>query len=565
MIKYFYLLLFFAANVCGVAAQAFEKQTIAVNETLFVATNTNTFITGETMFCKLFCLRSDNQKPSSISKIAYLELIDGNKKVVFSQKLRLENGVANGDFFIPTTLKSGNYKLIAFTRWMLDASKSNFFESDVIVINPFTTEFQKDGNNWKQAVLNTNPETASDNLIALKTNKKTYGTREKVDLQLAFPANISDNFIVSVRKKDSLAIQSINPKRFAGGISQHITKPIPQNQIAFLPELRGEIISGRISSSTKPVQNKAVALSIPGKSFAFKLVSTDGEGKFLFLLDKNPASGEAVVQVVDEDRKEYQIALDQQIEPDWSALQFPAEFSLNPAYRKDIEQRAVASQIENAYYEQKKDSIHATENALPFFDSVQKEYVLDEFTRFPTLKETITEILAEVSYRKNKGNYIISLKKYQDDIAAFGPPLILVDGLLLQDVNALFDFPAERIFKVSVINEPYVYGPKTFSGVINFTTKDNDFQSLRQDDSIKKTVLVRPLPEKVYFSPDYSKNQNARIPDYRQQLLWLPALETGTRNISFYTSDITGTFEVLIEGFTADGNAVFSKSSIDVK
>ena len=70
-----------------------------------------------------------------------------------------------------------------------------------------------------------------------------------------------------------------------------------------------------------------------------------------------------------------------------------------------------------------------------------------------------------------------------------------------------------------------------------------------------------------FFQPDYTQEKNTRIPDYRHQLLWLPNTDLSTinSNIQFYTSDVSGKFEVILEGFSATGKSVYIKEFIDVK
>jgi len=80
--------------------------------------------------------------------------------------------------------------------------------------------------------------------------------------------------------------------------------------------------------------------------------------------------------------------------------------------------------------------------------------------------------------------------------------------------------------------------------------------------------ILRPQPKKAYYTIDYSNlSQNERIPDYRYQLLWLPQLTlAGNENlISFYTSDVSGTFEISLEGFTDQGIPVSLKDTFEVQ
>lgn len=556
MKKYTCLLLLI---VSFVSAQS--QNTAITAERLYATINTTTLVSGETLLCKLYCLDAANFGTSTISKIAYLDLIDSNKKTVSRQKLYLNNGNADGHIFIPTTLETGNYKLIAYTQWMLGESASNFFESNITLINPFTA--LKNGVSLISVPNTVNSESAVQNqLVQLKTDKKNYGNRDKVALKITAPAG---NFAISVRKYDGLKYKAAkNPIDFINSTSRQsnvltLTK-------SSLPELRGELLSGKITSKTAgSIQNKTVALTVKDKNFATKLVKTDAFGRFIFILDKDPISPDVVIQVMDENRDDYRIVIDEPILPNISGLVFNTDLNISAADQQNIEQRSIAAQIENAYFNLKRDSLQILTPTVPFYSPLEKTYFLNDYTRFPTIRETITEILQEVDYKKNRSGYSILIKNYGLQTDLYGPPLVLIDGYPIQNLNELFDFSAYEIQKVGIINTPYVYGSKMFSGVVSFTTLNLDFEPKTNFDYIKKTALLRPLQKKQPFSPDYDNaTKNARIPDYRQQLLWLPTI-TGPTDLSFFTSDVSGQFEIILEGFTTDGKAVHTKELIEVR
>ncbi|HJY14314.1 MAG TPA: hypothetical protein VJ304_16075, partial [Flavobacterium sp.] len=104
------------------------QKIVTLDESVYVHANASTFVTGETLLYKIYCLKSSDKTPSIISKIAYVELVDSNKKSVFKTKIALENSYGQGDYFIPTTLKTGNYKLIGYTDWMLNKPTSDLFQ-----------------------------------------------------------------------------------------------------------------------------------------------------------------------------------------------------------------------------------------------------------------------------------------------------------------------------------------------------------------------------------------------------------------------------------------------------
>ena len=76
------------------------------------------------------------------------------------------------------------------------------------------------------------------------------------------------------------------------------------------------------------------------------------------------------------------------------------------------------------------------------------------------------------------------------------------------------------------------------------------------------------MGRKEYFQPQYSFTNNlSKIPDYRHQLLWIPnvKLENKERSFSFFTSDVLGAFEIILEGFTNSGIPIYRSEIIEVK
>jgi len=559
---------FVSQNAIGQGSSRKSTLTISAKERIYLHANTNTLLTGESCYYNLYCLNPGSNTASSISKIAYIELIDTDKKSVIKQKVFLENGVSQGDFFIPTTLKTGNYKLIAYTNWMLNNSASDFFQSDIVIINPFQPG-KKSADPNATLPKNTTDKVNSD-YIAISSEKKNFGSREKINLNINPLANGSKGvYSLSVRKVDALGNPSVTtPQTFISNAAN--TTPLTGgNGILHIPELRGELLSGKIvSKNNKEIQQKNIALSLPGKSFDLKMAVTDQSGRFTFILDRYPNSNNAVIQVVGTDRNEYNIVLDDSKNIDLSQLRFPETFDLNPIYKSAIEERSTANQIENAYYSKKRDSLEVAPRTQPFYNPLQKDYILDNYTRFSSFRETITEIIQELFFREKGGKHSVHIRNVATNDGSIEIPLVMVDGLLIQDTDELFQYNTNNIQKISVINKPYIYGPLTYSGVINIITKNFDYTTKASGDFIKKTEINRPQKKKTYHNPKYDGTQQLdRIPDYRYQLAWFPNLniDQESANVSFYSSDIKGTFEIVLEGFTENGQPVYAKDYIEIQ
>lgn len=562
----------------NIAAQNASDTSIftQIVESVFVHSNTSTLLSGETFYYKFYTWNIHTKSFSQISKIGYVELIKKNGESVLKQKIRLTNGMGNGDFFIPAKLKTGSYKFLAYTRWMLNEPLSKIFQSDIFIINPFQSapegflaKVKNDSLKTSSKIIsNRTKNSKNDQVLSLKNS--IYGTRKKVTFSLSSAdAQLKKgHYSISVRKIDDLPEkESINAHGFIDLLDKHFTKDNTNSN--YLPELRGELIVGEIQNKNAPqdINNKNIALSLPGKNFVFKLASTNDNGIFRFILDEERDKKNAIIQVMEDDRENYNIRLDS-ISIDYSLLQFK-KFPLTNDLKETIEKRSIAVQIENAYFYLKKDSVLPEKKSNPFFHPIAEEYILENYTSFPSMEKTIVEIVPTMYFTKKNGNYTIHTRDYYNNITnnIYQETLILVDGLVLQNVNKLFEYDTRKIHKISVVPRGYIYGAKIFDGVVNFTTKKQDFQNNLSGGFMLKKKLLRPLPEKIYFQPSYAKDKSLRIPDFRYQLLWLPEvyLTDKTKTISFYTSDIKGTFEIVLEGFTASGKPISAHKTFIVK
>ncbi|AUD04897.1 hypothetical protein [Spirosoma pollinicola] len=110
----------------------------ALQEKLFVHTDQAFYITGETMWFKVYYVDGTEHKPLDVSKVTYIELIDKDQKSVLQTKVPVSAGGGNGALFLPSSLRSGNYLMRAYTNWMKNSSPDFFFEKTLTIVNPFT-------------------------------------------------------------------------------------------------------------------------------------------------------------------------------------------------------------------------------------------------------------------------------------------------------------------------------------------------------------------------------------------------------------------------------------------
>ncbi len=559
------------------------QQTVTLDETVFIHSNASSFVCGETILFKIYCLKSSDKTPSTISKVGYVELVDENQKSVFKTKIALQNSTGQGDYFIPTTLKTGNYKLIGYTTWMLNKKISDYFQIDLTIVNPFKSETKNEAEIKATSVTTNSPivnsEVISNNVsntnsnIKIRIPKKTFSTREFVDLKIETANSLFEdgNYSLSVRKTDNISTKKQASATEFSSSSKEINVLNIQNPTStlYLPEARGGIISGKITAknNTDNVNDKFIGLSLPGKSFTFEISQTDAAGNFVFYIKDTYYTSNITVQLIDEKAENYTLKLNNDPEINYSGLTFPAPVNLSYSLKESILERSISAQIENAYFHKKVDNLSKVPTLEPFYSPLAKTYVLDDYTRFKTLKETAIEVVTDIFIRQKDGkNYL-----HVNDPSVFPqlpePALVLIDGLYLENQNDLMNYPMKNVFKVDIIIGRYYVGSKPFNGLISFTTFDKNFTSTQTGSSIVKTDILSPKPKKIYNKIEYNNQvDNSRIPDYRNQLFWIPDLKLNeSNNNSFYTSDISGNFEIRLEGFTKNGTPVSISEFIEVK
>lgn len=107
------------------------------SERIHVHVQKNVFLVGESVLYKLYCINSQTQKPSMLSRVAYIELVDENGFSVAQNEVVLNKGLGNGGFLISEQLPSGNYAINAYTHWMNTTSKELINVTPIFVFNNY--------------------------------------------------------------------------------------------------------------------------------------------------------------------------------------------------------------------------------------------------------------------------------------------------------------------------------------------------------------------------------------------------------------------------------------------
>jgi len=126
----------FAQPGAGILNKFENYSSNSLQEKLFVHTDRSAYFTGELLWFKIYAVDGMYNKPLSLSKVAYVEVLDDKQIPVMQAKIAMVNGSGNGSIFIPVTVNNGNYTLRAYTSWMKNFSPDFYFEKGITIINP---------------------------------------------------------------------------------------------------------------------------------------------------------------------------------------------------------------------------------------------------------------------------------------------------------------------------------------------------------------------------------------------------------------------------------------------
>jgi hypothetical protein len=108
-----------------------------LQEKIHVHTDRPNYLTGETMWFKVYLTDGTLHRPLDISRVTYLELLDETNAPVAQAKISMRDGIGDGSIYLSPGIRSGNYTLRAYTNWMKNYSPEFFFHRTITIINTF--------------------------------------------------------------------------------------------------------------------------------------------------------------------------------------------------------------------------------------------------------------------------------------------------------------------------------------------------------------------------------------------------------------------------------------------
>lgn len=520
-----------------------------LRERIYVHTDKNFYLSGELLWMKLY-LTDETGKPSSFSKIGYVELLNDSVPEV-QVKLELVNGVGEGRMVLPSTLSTGNYRLVAYTRTMQNEGETVFFKKTIGIVNMSVPDMPAETDTSFRIVYKTAPESN----LSVSTSEKTYKPLANGEIKIEGLPDHVHSLSLSVAGIDFL------PDNHTIG-SWHKELPaypkVPL-QTDFLPEYEGHIIRGNIIDA-QTNEPSAEAGLFPVVSFVDDQIRLFGgmvKGTDVYFFTRHVRGmRELAATVYTTSGHPYKVNIQSPFASHEKETLPPLK--PNSAWEAPLIQRSVGLQVLYAYTS---DSLNKTDTTYAHLRwRPDRSYKLDEYTRFPTMDEVVTECIPLLRFRRIDDKRYVSVLDEKNTFSS-GNSLVLVDGVPVVDHEIVFRYDPLSVRQIDVYRDKFVFGNKYFDGMVFFSTYTKDYAGLKPDAFTLFYDYEGTLPHCHFYAPSHAgkSKPDSRIPDYRHTLLWIPELNAqGQTRISvpFDTSEITGEFQVKVEGLTKDGKAI---------
>ena len=537
------LLFFLLLPLCAGA------QTTVVEKT-YISTDREIYVSGDKIWCSAFCVDAANGlRPSSLSAIAYVEIVseDGTLE---SGKIALSEGRGAGTIEIPATAPTGNYRIVAYTAYTKNTPGFNpqeHISKTISIFNTSTKERVKNGvkilSDSEYDALRTPAGTQpAARALSIACHRSAEGYLEVVltnnsaapaDLSLSLsnrdgiipPDNTSIGAFMGAAASAAQAAAGAESAA-ARASARAASATAATAEAAELPEYEGEIIRGRIAGATtdeiEGLKGRSAFISVPTEKSDLYSSVVDNDGMIKFVTNNIYGTKEMVCEIEDNDLARCHIEL---ISPFVSPkLKGIPALRMAPSIKEDLQRRGLSVQLCRSFSADTLASLMPIrENPLiPSYDAI--EYKLDDYKRFPVMRELFIEFINEIKVRRVDGKEQLKVKTHLEErVSLFDKnnSLIMVDGIPVFDHSQVIEY--DPLLVESVVVYPYKYytGWRSFCGMANFVTYKKNLPGIKFNDGVRVVQFKGCSYPMAFTCQEIGDN----FPDYRELLYWHPQIK----------------------------------------
>ena len=192
-----------------IAQHVLHAGQILIQERVYIHFDNTSYCSGDTIWFKAHVTRYNNDKPTTLSRLLYVELLSPEGKVLCRQKKKIEsNGTCHGHFELDPLYMSGYFEVRAYTRYMLNWGDESIF-SRVFPVFDTPNDWKADEANLMERSRLAAPDTAGCKLSFYpECGHLVYGLESKVAFELTDSKGAWLQEEISLYRNDTLLLKS---------------------------------------------------------------------------------------------------------------------------------------------------------------------------------------------------------------------------------------------------------------------------------------------------------------------------------------------------------------------
>lgn len=524
-----------------------------VHEEVIGFTDRNLYLSGDNLWFSAFILINGTTESDQLSDVLYVDLIDADEKVVTSAKYEIHGAKCKGKFGIPAETSSGVYFLRFYTRYQRNFHQAQNDHVAITIVNTGLTLPASKGNSMFDQ------EVTKEEKIAVQISKPGFEPREEAKIEIKTPQDFKGWLCVSVARKGTLVISE---KTVAGTREVQLA----EDSVFYIPDIRGVSLSGFVldAANQGSVAGIPVYLSAFGTNRLLRITKTETNGSFLFALNNQYGLSDVFVTIDPENTSGKKLMINTGFSNRFAQLP-DFGFNIDSTYNQLLSAMLVDLETRNAFRKEEIGLRPVIENLPETYDLTVK---LEDYIELSSLEEVFYEIVPPVFVKTDNGRKYLTVANYTTrQVSSAG--LVLLDNVPVFNVNELLKISPVNIDRIDVINRPYYLGDYLIESVVSIKTRTGDFGGYKFPEH-SVFLEYQTFEDDVYFSsPEYAdqKLKNNPAPDFRTTLYWKPAykMETQDAGFSFYTSDATGEYQILVRAISTDGSVIYGSEQFRVR
>ena len=547
---------------------------------ILLQTDRKVYVAGENMFYKLY-MTDPKGTVSGNGEFVYLVLRNARSSVITHSLVRIYGDRAWGDVYLPDTLSTGMYQLLAYTNAMRNEGAESFATQEIFVANRFDKGLsallkytgKKEDTSSVENYGNISGVLAGG--LSVVTEKKIYGCRERIGMEIRYDAGEADPVaFVSVSVAEEPAFFTEEPKRpgeGAKGTDPPERSEDPMTGRRYLPESRGYILRGTVyDEDGKPAKGAYVLLSVPDTLINLDYAVTDSTGMFRLLLNDHCLGKKIILMPAGSPGKK--------IVPD-------DKYRIREAYRPtvvhfsgNIREYLLKSQkivgVRKIYGSK---YVHPEKRRWKVQETRPVIYSHPDFTLLPSeyvplrdLPEIAKEIVPYLKIRKNGDGFEVRVYNEKERVFFRENATVFLDGVPVKDPTQLMPLASGDIRRIELMEKLWFCGDVRFNGIVAVFSTNHALDRYRFPADVLTLKMEAPAAPSGMIMPRYEDPQGkeGRVPDLRQLLCWQPDLvlkKDQVKTLSFFSSDLSGDYIIRVTGLTAKGREVVAVSRFTVR